>query len=225
MQLSLAGTGEGQGYTENERRWPRKGGGLAHSSAMETACALSGSAKSSREIRCPRAENPGVGLSGRVSDLSGVVTILPSAPPPSPSDLRAAMRAQQAHIIMHSEATAIMHATTSADATGLVLHCSEAGSSTWPAPSRWWTGSSACLSGSSCSTRAVTPRMQRRSNKPSSRAAIAPRPASLFAQDLDPHHQCPAKGCKTYGTVLPQKRSLSAQCTLFIQRARARSAS
>ena len=147
MQLSLAGTGEGQGYTENERRWPRKGGGLAHSSAMETACALSGSAKSSREIRCPRAENPGVGLSGRVSDLSGVVTILPSAPPPSPSDLRAAMRAQQAHIIMHSEAMAIMHATTSADATGLVLHCSEAGSSTWPAPSRWWTGSSACLSG------------------------------------------------------------------------------
>ena len=114
---------------------------------METACALSGSAKSSREIRCPRAENPGVGLSGRVSDVSGVVTILPSAPPPSPSDLRAAMRAQQAHIIMHSEATAIMHATTSADATGLVLHCSEAGSSTWPAPSRWWTGSSACLSG------------------------------------------------------------------------------
>ena len=114
---------------------------------METACSLSGSAKSSREIRCPRAENPGVGLSGRVSDVSGVVTILLSAPPPSPSDLRAAMRAQQAHIIMHSEATAIMHATTSADATGLVLHWSEAGSSTWPAPSRWWTGSSAFLSG------------------------------------------------------------------------------
>ena len=62
--------------------------------------------------------------------------------------------------------------------------------------------------GSSCSTRAVTPRMQRRSNKPSSRAAIARRPASLFAQDLDPHHQCPAKGWTTYGTAGRSKKGL-----------------
>ena len=59
------------------------------------------------------------------------------------------MRAQQAQAIMHSEATAIMTATSSTDAMGLVRHCSVKGRSTWPAvaSSRWWTGSSACLSG------------------------------------------------------------------------------
>jgi hypothetical protein len=146
--------------------------------------------KSSRDIRCPRAENAGVGLSGRVSDVSGVVAILPSAPPPSPSsDLRAAMSAQQAHIIMHSEATAIMHATTSADATGLVLHCSEAGSSTWPAPSRWWTGSSACLSGEfllhSGSDAAHAARLKYTvitCGKSLHASALS------LARDLDPHH-------------------------------------
>ena len=51
---------------------------------------------------------------------------------------------------MHSEATAIITATSSMDAKGLALHCSVTGRSTCPAPaasSRWWTGSSACLSG------------------------------------------------------------------------------
>ena len=59
------------------------------------------------------------------------------------------MRAQQAQAIMHSEATAIMTATSSTDAMGLVRHCRVTGRSTWPAvaSSRWWTGSSACLSG------------------------------------------------------------------------------
>ena len=59
------------------------------------------------------------------------------------------MRAQQAQVIMHSEATAIITATISTDAMGLVRHCSVTGRSTCPAvaSSRWWTGSSACLSG------------------------------------------------------------------------------